>query len=99
MIPVMHFIWVGIGLFCLGLYAVLSQKNVIRMLIGVELMLNAGIINLVAFGQGPAIDGQMLALFAMILAAAAAAVALVLVLKMYHTYGSIHPDEPTELKQ
>ncbi len=101
MIPIHHFLIISIALFCLGLYAVLTQKNMIRILIGVELMLNAGIINLIAFGQGEdaANEGQMMALFAIVLAAAAAAVALVIILKVYGQHNTIDPTQMDELKQ
>lgn len=100
MIPITHFLFISVALFSIGLYAVLSQKNLIRVLIGVELMVNAAIINFVAFGRAEDAEneGQMMAIFAMVLAAAGAAVALVIILKVYAQYTSINPKEMDELK-
>lgn len=100
MIPITHFLFISVALFGIGLYGVLSQKNLIRVLIGVELMINAAIINFVAFGRSEEANnaGQMMAIFAMVLAAAGAAVALVIILKVYGQYGGINPREMDELK-
>ena len=51
MITLTDFLLVGAGLFCIGIYMVLSKPNAIQVLIGIELMLNAAILNLVAFGR------------------------------------------------
>jgi NADH:ubiquinone oxidoreductase subunit K len=67
------------------LYIIVSKKNAIQILIGIELMLNAAILNLVAFGKYDRINngGQMFALFAIVLAAATTAVALAIILNVY----------------
>ena len=61
MIGLNDFMLVSVGLFCIGLFIIVSKKNAIQILIGIELMLNAGILNLVAFGKydGANNGGQM----------------------------------------
>jgi NADH-quinone oxidoreductase subunit K len=78
-------------LFLLGVAAILTRKNALYVLMGVELILNAANINFVAFARfgGYGIDGQMFALFVVILAAAEAAIALAIVLRIFHDFGSI----------
>ncbi|WP_067930527.1 NADH-quinone oxidoreductase subunit NuoK [Alicyclobacillus kakegawensis] len=73
-------------LFCIGLYGVLTKRNLIMVLISLELMLNAVNINLVAFsrlGVAPNLDGQVFALFTITVAAAEIAVGLALVLAAF----------------
>lgn len=94
MIPLQHFLFISAALFCLGLFAVITRKNAIQILIGIELMLNAAILNLVAFGKYDKIDntGQIFALFVIVLAAAAVAVALVIIMNLYKRVKSIDPN-------
>jgi len=100
MITLTHLLVVSALLFTIGLYAVLVKKNAILILIGVEFMINAAILNLVAFGRydGAAYGGQIFALFAIVLAAAAVAVALAIILNVYKHYNSIDPDDINDLK-
>jgi NAD(P)H-quinone oxidoreductase subunit 4L len=100
MISLTDFMLVGAVLFCIGIYMVVAKRNAIQILIGVELMLNAGILNLVAFGRfdKAANTGQTFALFAIVLAAASTAVALAIVLNVYRRFKTINPEQITELK-
>ena len=100
MIPITHFIFISIALFSIGVIAVVTKKNAIVVLMGIELMLNAANINLVAFSQMDArlIQGQFFALFVMVIAAAEAAVALAIVLKVYNYYKTTSLDKINELK-
>lgn len=100
MIPLSHFLIVSGCVFTIGLYAVLAKKNAIMVLIGIELMINASILNLVAFGRfDPSLyTGQVFALFAIVLAAAGVAVGLAIVLNVYKHYQSINPDDINQLK-
>jgi NADH:ubiquinone oxidoreductase subunit K len=93
MIPLSHFMFISACLFCIGLYAVLSKRNAILVLIGIEFMINAAILNFVAFGSQDkgANGGQMFALFAIVLAAAGVAVALAIILNVYKYYKTIDP--------
>jgi len=94
------FLFISAGLFCLGLFIVLSKRNAIQILIGIELMINAAILNLVAFGKydNLANGGQVFALFAIVLAAAAVAVALAIILNVYRQYKTIDPAKVERLK-
>lgn len=100
MISLTDFLLVGAGMFCIGLFIVLSKHNAIQVLIGIELMLNAAILNLVAFGRYDHINngGQLFALFAITLAAATTAVALAIILNVYKKYKTIDPDKIDGLK-
>ena len=100
MISLSDFLILSAGLFCTGMFIVLTQKNAIQVLIGIELMLNAGILNLVAFGKYDRMvnGGQMFALFAITLAAATTAVALAIILNIYKRYKTIDPSQTNNLK-
>ena len=100
MITLTYFLIVSAMIFCIGLYATLAKKNAIMILVGIELMINASILNFVAFGKYDKINygGQVFALFAIVLAAAAVAVGLAIVLNVYRHYKTINPDHIKELK-
>ncbi len=100
MISLTDFLMVGAALFCIGLYMIVSKHNAIQILIGIELMLNAAILNLVAFGKYDKIanSGQIFALFAIVLAAATTAVALAIILNVYKKYKTIDPGRINNLK-
>lgn len=88
-------------LFCVGLAVVLTRRNLIMMLIGIELMLNAANLNLIAFNaQRPqAIDAQFFILFIIVVAVCEAAVGIALVLRVYHFYKTSLPDKISDLKE
>lgn len=87
------------ALFCIGFFAVLTKKNLILVLIGIELMINASLVNLAVFDLiFNKIDGQMMSLFAMVLSAASIAVALAIIIKAYQYFNSIDPDKINKLK-
>jgi len=96
-----HFLVVSAILFALGLYAVATRRNAILVLMGVELVLNAANINLIAFSRygGVNMDGQVAAIFVIILAAAEAAIALAIVLNIYQRFQTINVDEISALKE
>ena len=100
MITLTDFLLVSAALFCIGLYMIVAKRNAIQILIGIELMLNAAILNLVAFGKYDKLNngGQIFALFAIVLAAATTAVALAIILNVYRRYKTIDPTEITRLK-
>lgn len=101
MIPISHFLILSAVLFCIGLTVVIIKKNAIVVLIGIELILNAANINLVAFSQfdGNNIQGQVFSLFVIVIAAAEAAVAMAIILKIYGYYQSVDLDEIEVLKE
>jgi NADH-quinone oxidoreductase subunit K len=87
-------------LFSLGLYNVMTRRNAVGLLMGVELILNAASVNFVAFAyfKGQAIPGNIFSLFIIVLAAAEAAVALAIVVSLFRQFGTIHADEAASLK-
>lgn len=100
MIPLSHFMLISAALFCIGLFAVLAKRNAILVLIGIEFMLNAAILNFVAFSKYDkmASGGQVFAIFAIVLAAAAVAVALAIILNVYKYYRTIDPTKIDHLR-
>jgi len=94
------YLTVGAILLTLGIVGVLSRKNTIGILLGVELMLNAAAINFVAFSKyrAAAIDGQVAALFIILIAAAEAAVALAIILRFYRLKQTVDSDEANLLR-
>lgn len=88
-------------LFCIGLYGVLARRNLIAILIGIELMLNAASVNVLAFNHFVAPDpaiGQIFVLFIIGLAAAETAIVLSIVLIVYRQRSAIDVHDLTELK-
>ena len=97
-----HYLAISAILFVLGLVVVMTRRNAIGVLMGLELMLNAAGINFVAFNRFSAVerlDGQVFVIFIVILAAAEAATALALVLNIYHQLNSVHVDDARALKE
>ncbi len=95
-----HYVTVSGLLFALGLFCLITRRNAVAILMGIELILNAALINLVAFsrfGNGQP-DGQVFALFGIVLAAAEAVVALALVLQFYRAFHSVDAAETRELR-
>lgn len=92
---------IGAVLFVLGLYTVLTRRNAISILMGVELILNSANINYVAFshfGTGN-VDGQIYAIFVIMLAGAEAAVGLAIVLAIFQTFHTIDVEAAQTLKE
>jgi NADH-quinone oxidoreductase subunit K len=100
MFPIQHFLYLGAFLFTIGIAVIIIKRNTIMMLLGIELMLNASNLNLVAFNQiyPRTFEGQMFALFVIIVAVCEAAVGLAIVLRVYQHYQTSIPDEVSELK-
>jgi NADH-quinone oxidoreductase subunit K len=96
-----HYLAVSTLLFSLGIIAIVTRKNAILVLMGIELILNAANINFVAFSKYGSfgLDGQLIALFVIILAAAEAAIALAIVLNIYKTFSNVNVDEIDKLKE
>jgi NADH:ubiquinone oxidoreductase subunit K len=100
MFPVSHFVYLGAFLFAVGLATIIIKRNMIMMLLGIELMLNAANINLVAFNtvHTTTPDGQLFALFVILVAVCETAVGLAIILRVYHEYKTSVPDQVSELK-
>lgn len=96
-----HYLVISALLFCMGLYAMLSRRNAVAILMGIELMLNAANINLVAFNKyvaPAALNGQVFALVVITLAACEAGVGLALVMAAYRNLETVHVDEINVMK-
>jgi NADH:ubiquinone oxidoreductase subunit K len=105
-IGLQHYLIVGAFLFVTGLLTILVKRNAIGILMGVELVLNAANVNLVAFNRyswagttgAPLLSGQIFAIFVIVLAAAEAAVALAIFLNFYNNFSSIDVERAQNLK-
>jgi NADH-quinone oxidoreductase subunit K len=99
-ISLTHFLLLSAVLFSLGVYAVITRRNAILVFMGIELMLNAANINFIAFSKysGANLDGQIVSIFVIILAACEAAVALAIVLNMFQQFNTVNVDEVHSLK-
>jgi NADH:ubiquinone oxidoreductase subunit K len=97
--PLAGYVFLGAAMFVLGVFTMVTRKNAIYVLMGAELILNAAALNFAAFARhlGNRLDGQMFALFIVILAAAEAAVALGIVLQLHHHYPSVDVSKPDRL--
>ena len=96
-----HYLVVSALLFGLGLFGILSRRNAVAILMGIELMLNATNINVVAFNRyvvPAAVSGHVFALVIITLAACEAAVGLALVMAVYRNLETIHVDEINLMK-
>jgi NADH-quinone oxidoreductase subunit K len=100
-VPLSWVLIVAGALFCIGLFGALSRRNTVGILLGVELMLNAVNINLVAFWrylEPQLVAGQIFALFVITVAAAEAAVGLAMIIAIYRTRLTVNADEIDTLK-
>jgi len=96
-----HYLLLGAVLFVCGAVCMATKRNAIGILMGVELVLNGSTINFVAFAhfnETFEMEGQVFALFVIVLAAAEAAVALAIVLNFYNNHASVDVDTAEELK-
>ena len=105
-VGVAHFMAVGAIMFVTGAVCMATKRNALGVLMGIELVLNGANVNFVAFGSqylrpgvmGIGLDGQLVALFVIVLAAAEAAVALAIVLNFYNNHSTVDVDRADELK-
>lgn len=93
-IPTPYFLLIGAFLFALGILLILTKKNAIVILMGIELIFNAANLNLVAFNRSnlQVLDGQIASLFIMIVAAAEAVVALAIIIQVYRHFNAVDLD-------
>ena len=96
-----HYLILSAILFSLGVFGVVTRRNAVMVLMGVELILNSANINFVAFSRYGTLglDGQAIALFVIILAASEAAIALAIVLNIYKQFNTVNVDEISSLKE
>ncbi|MFL3005458.1 MAG: NADH-quinone oxidoreductase subunit NuoK [Candidatus Neomarinimicrobiota bacterium] len=96
-----NYLYISAILFSLGTFAVMTRRNGIAVLMGVELILNAANLNFVAFSRfgGMNMDGHIFSLFVIVLAAAEAAVALAIVINIYNNLHTINIDDAAMMKE
>lgn len=103
-IGVSHYLVVGAVMFVTGAVCMATKRNTLGVLMGIELVLNGANINFIAFGSpylrenSLGLDGQFMALFVIVLAAAEAAVALAIALNFYNNHATIDIDRADELR-
>ena len=106
-VSVTHYLIVGAVLFVAGAVCMATKRNALGVLMGIELVLNGANVNFVAFGseylrpEGPfhlGLDGPLIALFVIVLAAAEAAIALAITLNFYNNHATVDVDRADELK-
>ncbi|MGD9721132.1 MAG: NADH-quinone oxidoreductase subunit NuoK [Pirellulales bacterium] len=105
-ISVSHYLVIGAVMFVSGAVCMATKRNALGVLMGIELVLNGANVNFVAFGseylrpgvQSIGLDGQLVALFVIVLAAAEAAVALAITLNFYNNHSTVDVDQADELK-
>ena len=101
-VPLSAYLVLALILFCIGLYGALTKRNIVIVLLCIELMLNAANINLVAFskmGLTPSITGQVFSLFTITVAAAEAAVGLAILIALYRKRNTVDISKVDSLKQ
>jgi len=101
MVPLEWYLGLSAVLFCIGMFGILSRRNAISLLMGIELMLNAANINLVAFGRfmhPEQLMGHVFAVFVITVAAAEAAVGLAIIIAAYRNIEHINVDKINVMK-
>lgn len=101
MVPLSWYLTLAAALFCIGLYGVLARRNAVAILMGVELMMNAVIINLVAFwryAQPTDMKGQVFAVIVFAVAASEASVGLALIISLYRRRNSVVAEDMNLMK-
>lgn len=95
-----NYLVISFLLFLCGIFVIIARKNIIAMMLGIELILNAAALNFVAYNRfNPgSLDGQIVTLFIIVIAAAEAAVGLAIVIRFFQLKESIHIDNATELQ-
>lgn len=96
-----HYLFISTILFSLGIFGIVTRKNAVMVLMGIELILNAANINFIAFARygNFGFQGQLMALFVIVLAAAEAAIALAIVLNIYKVFSNVNIDEIDRLRE
>jgi NADH-quinone oxidoreductase subunit K len=94
-----YYILLSAGVFCIGLFGILTRENALFFLMSVELMLNAANINLVAFSfYWQNLTGQVFSLFVIALAAAEVAIGIGIILVLYRNFEDIDVTAPTAMR-
>jgi NADH-quinone oxidoreductase subunit K len=99
-ISLASYLIISLILFFIGLMVMISRKNIVAILLGIELILNAAALNFVAYSKFATnnLDGHVFSLFIIVIAAAEAAVGLAIVIRFFQLKETIHVDEATQLR-
>jgi NADH-quinone oxidoreductase subunit K len=100
-IPISHMLFVSTALFFIGMYGLFTRRNMITILMSVELILNSVNLNFIVFNKyvhGGKMDGVFFTIFIITIAAAEAAVALAIIINLYRSHQSIDVDDASDLK-
>ena len=100
MITLQSYLLISFTLFEIGIFVMISKKNIIAMMLGIELILNAAALNFAAYSRfvSQNMDGHIMSLFIIVIAAAEAAVGLAIVIRFFQTRESIHIDDASQLQ-
>jgi len=100
MISLASYLLISLFLFAAGLTVMIARKNLVAILLGIELVLNAAALNFVAYSRYVTnnLDGHIFSLFIIVVAAAEAAVGLAIVIRFFQIKETIHVDEATQLR-
>lgn len=100
-VPLTHVLFVSTALFFIGMYGLFTRRNLISMLMSIELLLNSVNINFIAFNKylyPNKLDGVFFTIFIITIAAAEAAVAIAIIINLYRSHKSIDVEDATEMK-
>lgn len=100
MITLSSYLFISFALFVAGIAVMIARKNIIAMMLGIELILNSAALNFAAYTRfaNNNIDGHLMSLFIIVIAAAEAAVGLAIVIRFFQIKESIHIDDATQLQ-
>ena len=100
-IPITHILLLSTALFFIGVYGLLTRRNMITMLMAIELILNSVNINFITFNKylyPEKLNGIFFAIFIITIAAAEAAVAIAIIINLYRSHNSVDAEDASELK-
>ena len=100
-VPLEHILFVSTALFFIGMYGLFTRRNLVTMLMSIELILNSVNINFVAFNKylyPDKLDGVFFTIFIITIAAAEAAVAIAIIINLYRNHRSIDVEDAAEMK-
>ncbi len=100
MVSLSSYLFISFALFISGLAVMIARKNIIAILLGIELILNSAALNFAAYARfvNQNIDGHLMSLFIIVIAAAEAAVGLAIVIRFFQIKETIHIDDATQLQ-
>ncbi|MDD0854703.1 NADH-quinone oxidoreductase subunit NuoK [Halobacteriovorax sp. GB3] len=100
MITLASYLFIAFALFVCGIAVMIARKNIIAIMLGIELILNAAALNFAAYTRfiNNNLEGHLMSLFIIVIAAAEAAVGLAIVIRFFQIRDSIHIDDATQLQ-